>query len=313
MINDFIKFFKELKIVKDNKNYYNSKKSYIIMRYLYLFSGGYLIDLINKIIFKTEFSQQTHLNLGFKFYKKYNISNEFSKEILNFNCHEPKSEERYKIDYFDNKNIPLVEIDKLDLFKNSNISKLILDKDIYLEAQKIIGSKPVFCDLKAWWSMYSEDESKKNQAAQYWHRDIDRLRDIKIFFYLTDVNNEGDGCFEFVENSHTSSLKNISFSDNRLDHNFISKKFSDKITKFFGNAGQSFIVDTRGIHRGGPLNKNKKRCILQLYLSNSNFGYGDKLSYSQNKITISKSWSSYEMWKGVINSNLANFNNLNFE
>ena len=161
-----INFFKELRIIKKDKNYYNSKKTYLIMRYLYLISGGYLIDLINRIIFKTKFSQQSNFESGYKIFKKYDIDDQFSKEILDLDCHEPLSNKKYKIGHFNNKNIPLVEIDKFELFKNSNIVRLISDKDIYLEVKKIIGSEPVFCDLKAWWSIYSEDEQKKNKQLE---------------------------------------------------------------------------------------------------------------------------------------------------
>ena len=313
MIVHLIKFVNELIKVGQNKNYYNSKKTYFIMRYVYLLSGGYLIDLINKIIFKSHFFQQKKFNLGYKYFKKYNISQSFSKEILNFDCFSLTQKKNLKIQDLKDENNALIEINKLDLFKSFKISELISDKEIYIEAKKIIGSEPVFCDLKAWWSLYSDDENKKNKAAQFWHRDIDRLRDIKIFFYLSDVKNEDDGCFEFVENSHISSFKNVSIFDKRYNNEYIKKKFKKNIRQLLGEAGQSFIVDTRGIHRGRPLKKNKKRCVLQLYLSNSNFGFGNKLTYLNEKINISKSWPSYINWKKIINSGLVNFKNINIE
>ena len=233
--------------------------------------------------------------------------------ILNFNCYSQTHKKNLKIQELSSCNDALIEINKVDLFKSVKISELISDNEIYIEAKKIIGSEPVFCDLKAWWSLYSNDESKKNQAAQFWHRDIDRLRDIKIFFYLTDVNNEDDGCFEFVEKSHISSLKNVSFFDKRFDNEYVKTKFKKNIIQFLGKAGQSFIVDTRGIHRGRPLKKNKRRCILQLYLSNSNFGFGNKLTYLNQKINISKNWPSYINWKRIINSGNVNFKNIHIE
>ena len=39
----------------------------------------------------------------------------------------------------------------------------------------------------------------KHQETQMWHRDVDHLRDLKVFVYLNDVLDKQDGPFEIIE------------------------------------------------------------------------------------------------------------------
>ena len=128
-----------------------------------------------------------------------------------------------------------------------------------------------------------------------WHRDVDNLRDIKHMIYLTDVLDETSGSFEIVKNTHFFSWFNpfnyfnkIKF---RVKDDFVKKKYCDKIFSFLGKAGTNFLVDTRALHRGKIITKQKHfRIVLQLYLSNHFFG-------KDKKKILSQKYDSYEILK----------------
>ena len=53
---------------------------------------------------------------------------------------------------------------------------------------------------------------RKSQAMMLkFARDVDKLRDIKIFTYLTDVENEENGPFEILDNTHLFKLNKFKY------------------------------------------------------------------------------------------------------
>ena len=57
----------------------------------------------------------------------------------------------------------------------------------------------------------------KYDETQQWHRDVDKLRDIKVFIYLSDVNNEKDGPFQLVKNSNNTFWFNpFNYSNHKI-------------------------------------------------------------------------------------------------
>ena len=129
--------------------------------------------------------------------------------------------------------------------------------------------------------------------------DCDNLRDLKVMTYLTDVNNDDQGPFEIIEDTHSFNFFNplayVMGTKLRIEHKYVIKKFSNKVKSFLGVAGSSFIVDTRAFHRGKTINqKNFFRLIIQLYFSASAFGK------NKNNPKLNQFWPSYGLWKDVL-------------
>ena len=81
----------------------------------------------------------------------------------------------------------------------------------------------------------------------------------------------------------------------RLSDNYVKKKYSKKIISVFAKLGETFIVDTRAIHRGKTIiKKNHHRLMLQLYFSSSFFG---KIKKNPK---LNENWDSFDVWNEVV-------------
>ena len=103
-------------------------------------------------------------------------------------------------------------------------------------------------------------------GAVNFHRDVDAWRWLKVFVYLTDVD-EGDGHHEFYLGSHRQfppELKVIKrYEPEELDHHWGSPK---KVT---GQAGTCFAENTLAFHRGTTPVKNSRLALTVVFLDDS--------------------------------------------
>ena len=106
--------------------------------------------------------------------------------------------------YFDRENPKTVRFDYApdDLISDLTVQKLVSDPAILEIAQSYLGTLPVLDFVVMWWHTKSNNPDK--EAAQYFHFDMDRLRWIKFFFYITDVGPD-NGPHIFVPGSHADN------------------------------------------------------------------------------------------------------------
>lgn len=154
-----------------------------------------------------------------------------------------------------------------DLMQIPEIVRLANDPFLLNIASQFLGCKPTLSSINMWWSV----PGKKNAAAaQNFHRDIDDFKFIKVFFYLTDVDQES-GPHVYVRGSSQSKhyRKEGRFSDEEIESLF----GKENIIYFTEPKGSIFIVDTYGIHKG-LLPNGKERLLLQFeYSINPIFAY----------------------------------------
>jgi hypothetical protein len=133
-----------------------------------------------------------------------------------------------------------------------------------------LGAKPTISYMTAWWSLPAGDGTA--QHAERFHRDVDDWRFVKLFCYLTDVD-EAAGPHVFVRGSHRINQ----FTDIRrfTDEEVGSAFATDDIVAFTGPAGTWFLENTSGIHRGIPA-IGKPRLIFQVLYSLRPVIYGPK-------------------------------------
>lgn len=156
---------------------------------------------------------------------------------------------------------------------NPDVQNLMADASILSVAQAYLGSLPMADVTSMWWHTAYSDQPDED-AAQMFHFDMDRIRWLKLFIYLTDVKTEnGPHCF--IEGSHRTGgipSRLLSKGYARLNDEEVSLHYApNKFIEFRAPAGTIILEDTRGLHKGMVV-RNGDRLMLQLQFSNSLFG-----------------------------------------
>lgn len=162
-----------------------------------------------------------------------------------------------------------------DLLDCQDVQALLADPTLLAVARRYLGTNPKADVLTMWWhtNYHSQPDS---EAAQLYHFDMDRIKWLKVFIYLTDVGPR-DGAHSFIAESHKT---------NGIPQHFLSRgyvRLSDdevfahygksKEMEFIGPKGTIIVEDTRGLHKGSVVAPNgSPRLVLQLQFSNSLFG-----------------------------------------
>ena len=127
-------------------------------------------------------------------------------------------------------------------------------------AADYLGATPSIAAMQVWWTMGHASNAVDLARDDMFHRDVDDLRFVKMFTYLTDVDSQ-NGVHSFVPTSHRSTelVKRASITDEQ-----VRRHFGDNGEKTFtGPAGTIFLEDTWGIHRQTPA-VSGRRCIFSV-------------------------------------------------
>lgn len=175
-----------------------------------------------------------------------------------------------------------------DLVNNEVVQNILTDKSILKISQDFLGSKPIIDLISMWWSTCFSKEAS-SEIAQLYHFDMERIKFIKFFIYLTDVDEQtGPHCYV------KGSTKNIPLSvrkDGRIDDREIENAYNkEDLLEICGEKGTILAVDTSGFHKGKKLEKND-RLLFQIELTNSLFGVKNtyyKVENSSEKLKKAK-------------------------
>jgi hypothetical protein len=113
-----------------------------------------------------------------------------------------------------------------------------------------------------WWSFPPEDDNYNSLYG--FHYDIDALKFLKLFIYITDVD-EDSGPHVIISKTH---LKKSFFEkiNRRLKDDQVEKLFNkDQINVMTADKGCGFFEDTFAYHKGTT--PKKPRLILQMEYS----------------------------------------------
>jgi hypothetical protein len=329
-IKTFIKFFIEINKSKKNLSFKNSETSYQLMRILFIISDGIILYLLSKFLINDKIKKPSDFRKGYMYcnvidshgsaelfneicnmrLSNEQVKNEFLKKDVNF-----ESDRKIDFLYYKNLNLMRLDISTQDLIKNYSVVKFATNEKFIQNIYKIIGSDPYLLGIDAWITLpppkkiVNYDDVKSLVTSQMWHRDCDNLRDIKVMTYLTDVKNENQGPFEIVQDTHKfnffNPFKYQLGSGMRVSDDYIQKKYKDNIHTFNEKSGSTFIVDTRGLHRGKTIKDNENyRVILQLLFSSHTFGLPRK------NFKLERSWRSYDLWQKALSSNYKNYSTI---
>lgn len=264
----------------------NTIKSYNCLIELFCVTGGYSNSILNNLVkkkltlnylYKKDEIDSLNEN-GFIFKKKYfdkNLINDINSKILNLNG-------KYFGDQYTSKTCETLNVnqpksatfryDQNDLINIPEIQNIITDDYLLSLCSSYFKSLPIIDTFNLWWSFKSS--LSDHEAAQKWHFDMDRLKWLKIFIHLTDIN-EKNGPHIFIKGTH----KNFGIKENilrsgysRIDDKIINNIYpQDRFKKFLGEKGSIVIEDTRGLHKGEVPTQNP-RLILVLQYSTAIFG-----------------------------------------
>jgi hypothetical protein len=176
---------------------------------------------------------------------------------------------------YDRKNPKAVKyaIQAETLVNQPAVQKLISDTSLIWLAQAYLGAKPVLDHMVLWW-ITNINTAPDSGAAQLYHFDMDKVKFLKFFLYLTDVGPEnGPHCF--IKRSHKSGGIPASLLDRgyaRLPDEDVEPFYPrEDIVEIGGPRGTIFAEDTRGLHKGTRLFKDD-RLVFELEFANSLFG-----------------------------------------
>lgn len=159
------------------------------------------------------------------------------------------------------------------LLDNQDIQSLLADQSILSIAQEYLECQPIADVLNMWWHT-NYHKQPDAQAAQFFHFDMDRIKWLKVFIYLTDVGPE-NGPHSFIRGSHRSGgipLRLLLRGYERLTDKDVNDSYaaSDHM-EFSAPRGSIIIEDTRGLHKGAHV-RGGARLVLQLQFSNDLYG-----------------------------------------
>ncbi|MCD6067573.1 MAG: hypothetical protein K0S33_2399 [Bacteroidetes bacterium] len=171
---------------------------------------------------------------------------------------------------------PVSEIyrfDMQDLVNNPDIQALIMDPVLINIARQYLGCEPIFDFPAMWWSTSFLKEAS-SEAAQLYHFDLDRFKWLKIFIYLTDVN-EDNGPHRLIRGSHLPDAKPTELLKRGYaripDEDIAQYHKKEDFIVIHGEAGAVFAEDTKCWHKGTPL-RSGHRLVLEFEYTSSMFG-----------------------------------------
>lgn len=181
-----------------------------------------------------------------------------------------------------------------DILSIEEVQKIAFDENLLNLVGSFLGSEPILCQTNCWWSVAnSTHRSNLSTNAQLFHQDTEYLKFVKVFIYLTDVNDD-NGPHQYVQGTSKiaqSILGEDYKPSNRVEDNKVAEIFGvDNILTFTGKRGRNFgkpgklgpsenryewwnlsnviIEDTFGLHKGTPVVEGS-RLLLQLEYCNS--------------------------------------------
>ena len=165
---------------------------------------------------------------------------------------------------------PRYDLDEEDALALPGVQRIVADRSLLEVARRYLEAEPIQDLVAMWWSVATEETADTSAAAQRFHFDLDRLRFLKVFVYLTDVDVD-TGPHVYVPGSHRPNEVPASLrADRRFDDREVEALLGSPVS-IHGERGTVFLADTRGLHKGRPV-RSGHRLVLQTEYATSLFG-----------------------------------------
>ncbi len=162
-----------------------------------------------------------------------------------------------------------------DIIAAPYLLQLANDRRMLDIAGAFLGCKPTIGYMACWWSYAT---AVGPQQAEFLHRDVDDWRFLKLFVYLSNVDDES-GPHIYIKSSANDPrfLRLRRFDDAEVIAGF----GQDAVMTMTGSAGEGFFENTFGIHKGQPV-ATGRRLIFQVVYSLNTLPYSPKRPTSAN-------------------------------
>lgn len=161
-----------------------------------------------------------------------------------------------------------------DLATNATFANLAQDPLITSIASEYLETPVSAIDSVLWYSFPSESAS--SELAQLFHYDLDTIRWLKVFYYLSDVT-EDSGPHSYVEGTHKAGAKTQALLDrgySRISDRDMQENQEGVVRTVTGPAGTVILGDTRAFHKGHRVKTGYRLIFSPIYAAS-------KVSYVQ--------------------------------
>lgn len=157
-----------------------------------------------------------------------------------------------------------------DVINNFAAQALMADPALLSIAQQYFRSQAMYCNVHMWWTTPFGCSEPSSSLAQLFHFDMDRIKFLNFFIYLTDVDtNSGPHCY--VRTSHRRKPQAF-LQDRRFQDAEIAQHYrKDDVVEINGPKGTLIAVDGRGFHKA-KMPTAGNRLIFLSSMSSSLFG-----------------------------------------
>jgi hypothetical protein len=145
------------------------------------------------------------------------------------------------------------------------IGRLIEHPWMHAVATGYFGAPAIILDVRLWWSFVSAAPSPaalRLAAQDSFHFDLTDWKQLKFFFYLTDVGPRS-GPHHFVRGSHARRPISYQFSpfSAKTDAQILGTYGSEAVQTITGPAGLGFAEDPFGFHTGATVQEGRRLCL----------------------------------------------------
>ncbi len=197
---------------------------------------------------------------------KKNIVDEILKAVKDKNFYVNREKNR-KILLNEKKNNDGIYLCRyLDPHKDLKLVRdIAYNKTIFNVAKNYFKTNPIVQSTQIWWTFSNLDHNGRytnppgNEFG--YHYDVDDFKFLKLFIYLTDVD-EKCGPHYFIIKKGKKNFNE--YINRRISDDQALKKYKDRIILLKGEKGKSFIEDTSNYHKGSNPEINSSRGILQI-------------------------------------------------
>lgn len=157
--------------------------------------------------------------------------------------------------------------------RDSQVLRAIADDALFARIASVyLGCSASAIDTTLWYTFPHPEPS--SDTAQLFHYDLDTIRWVKVFIYLSDVGYES-GPHEYVATSHRPESKESGVlvrNYGRIDDADIDENYPGMRRRVVGRRGTVIIGDTRCFHKGNAVDSGYRLMLSPIYAP-SRIGY----------------------------------------
>jgi hypothetical protein len=155
----------------------------------------------------------------------------------------------------------------------SSLAKFVLSDQVLNMANAYLGLQGRLIYLDVWHNL-SRSHSEPPISSEYWHRDHEDIRIVKMFLYLTDVD-EWSGPLEYLCDSQAGGRYDSVFPSQSPYGSYPQEDALRRMIPEWsarlcvGPAGTLVFWDSSGFHRGGRVVRGARQVLVATFASDA--------------------------------------------